>query len=88
MGLSSEGPPTTLRPGQSESLVVQLRVPLRSDRVTVTLSSVGAVPTDGSTRPIDWTEFEQDVKPRGPSTPRRGRPIFASVPDPNRQHLG
>ncbi|MHC4403225.1 MAG: carboxypeptidase regulatory-like domain-containing protein, partial [Planctomycetota bacterium] len=65
MGLSSEGPPTVLHPGQTESITVQLRVPFRPERVTVTLSSVGAVPTDGSNEPIDWDKFEAEVRPPG-----------------------
>jgi len=63
MGLSSEGMPTILRPGQTESIVVQLRLPLAGDQVKVTLSSVGAVPNDGSNILIDWQEFEDDVRP-------------------------
>ncbi|MDA1054741.1 MAG: carboxypeptidase regulatory-like domain-containing protein [Planctomycetota bacterium] len=65
MGLSSQGPPTILRPGQTETIVVQLRVPFRPERVTVSLSSVGAVPTDGSNEPIDWAKFEAEVRPEG-----------------------
>jgi hypothetical protein len=63
MGLSSSGPATILRPGQQESIIVRLKVPFRPEPVTVNLSSVGAVPTDGSNTLIDWNEFEEDVKP-------------------------
>jgi len=63
MGLSSDGPPAVLRAGQLEALVVQLRVPLRPERVTVTLSSVGAVPTDGSNGPIDWDSLKEQTRP-------------------------
>jgi len=63
MGLSSNGPPAILRPGQTESITVQLRVPLQPGPLSVTLSSVGAVPTDGSNERINWAEFETSVRP-------------------------
>jgi len=65
MGLSSSGPATILRPGQQESIIVRLRVPFRREPVTVNLSSVGAVPTDGSNTLIDWNKFEAEVRPEG-----------------------
>jgi parallel beta helix pectate lyase-like protein/PKD domain-containing protein len=65
MGLSSEGLPTILRPGQTETLIVQMRVPFGRVSVSVCLSSVGALPTDGSQIAINWEEFETDVRPAG-----------------------
>ena len=64
MGLSSKGSSKVLQAGQTESFVVQLRVPLRPERISVSLSSVGAVPTDGSQEPIDWESLKEDVRPR------------------------
>ncbi len=63
MALSSEGPPTILRPDQTETITIKLRVPFRPGSVTVKLFSVGATPIDGSYTPIDWAEFENDVRP-------------------------
>lgn len=63
MGLSSDGTATILRPGQTEYVGVQLRVPFQTSPVSVLLSSIGAVSDDGSSEPINWSQFEADVKP-------------------------
>ncbi len=62
LGLSSTGPVTVLRPGQTETLVIPLTVPFRPEPVTISLFSMGATPTDGSNTPIDWVKFEEDVR--------------------------
>ena len=64
MALSSNGPATVLRPGQTESITVRLRIPFRPEDITVRLSSIGATPTDGSANLIDWQEFEDDIRPQ------------------------
>jgi parallel beta-helix repeat protein len=79
MGLSSDGPPTLLRPGQTESITVKLRIPLRPEDITVTLSSVGADPTDGSSNQIDWVKFESDVWPNGIADPDSWSIAFANL---------
>ena len=63
MGLSSDGPATVLRPGHSESIDVQLRIPFRPANVHVVLTSVGATLSDGSQTAIDWGKFEAEVRP-------------------------
>jgi hypothetical protein len=78
MGISSDGPVTVLRPHQTETLIVSLKVPFRPDPITVSLLSVGAVSTDGSNNPINWIEFENDVRPEG-LDPSIWDPVFARL---------
>jgi alpha-tubulin suppressor-like RCC1 family protein len=63
LGLSSDGPPTVLRPGRSETLVVRLKVPFRPEPIYTCLFHMGAVPTDGSSLSVDWNKLEQEVRP-------------------------
>jgi hypothetical protein len=54
-----------LRPAQSQTLVVRLKVPFRPEPIYTALYTMGAVPSDGSNLPIDWNKVEQDVRPSG-----------------------
>ncbi|NLE39866.1 MAG: carboxypeptidase regulatory-like domain-containing protein, partial [Pirellulaceae bacterium] len=63
LGLSGSGPVTVLRPGQTETLLIPLRIPFRPEYVRVDLSSLGATATDGSNTLIDWKVFEAEVRP-------------------------
>jgi len=78
MALSPQGPATILRPGQTESLVVRMRVPVVSGSMAVTLSSVGAVPSDGTNSPIDWDKLELEIRPAGVDSEIWG-PVFAQL---------
>jgi len=78
LALSAEGEPTVMRPGQTEQLTVQLRVPFGPDRVTVSLSSTGVSPTDGSTDAVDWDELEAAVRP-GDFDAEEWAPVFARL---------
>jgi hypothetical protein len=65
VALSPDGPATVLRPGQTESITISLRVPFRQLDLNVNLSSTGAVPTDGSNEIIDWNKVEDSIRPEG-----------------------
>jgi parallel beta-helix repeat protein len=63
LALGSRGVPTVLRPGQSESIVVRLRIPLRNQNINVNLYSSGVTPNDGSTEAIDWEALADQIRP-------------------------
>lgn len=65
LGLSSDGPATILRPGQSYTLAVEAITPFRTGSVPFELSTFGQPGGLGLDEPIDWAAFEQDVRPAG-----------------------
>ena len=78
LGLSPDGPATLLRPGQTETLTVQMLTPFDRDSLFVSLYSVGAVEDDHSSGPINWVTFEAAVKPSGVDA-TNWTPIFANL---------
>lgn len=54
---------TTLRPGQTETVTIEMRTPFRPGPYHVKLFSVGTPSDDGSAKPIDWDRFLIDVWP-------------------------
>ena len=78
MALSSDGPATVLRPGQTESIIVRLRMPFREVVITMSLRSVGVVSTDGSNDSINWVEFENVIRPPN-IDPNVWDPAFANL---------
>jgi len=63
LALSSDGPATVLRPGQTDTIELRARTPLQPGSFTITVLSMGATSTDGSQEQIDWAGFEADVRP-------------------------
>ena len=86
MALSSDGPATVLRPGQTETITVKLRIPFRPEDITVRLSSLGATPTDGSANLIDWQTFEDDIRPQSMDD-ETWDPVFARLKTQTRTHM-
>jgi RHS repeat-associated protein len=67
LAVSSDGPATILRPGQSGSVTVKARVPLRPGDMPFALYVLGAPGNSGLGEMIDWAQLGQDLRP--PDTP-------------------
>jgi len=63
LALSSEGPATVLRPGQTNTVEIRARTPYQSGEFRIKVFSMGATPTDGSQGMIDWEKLDNDVRP-------------------------
>lgn len=63
LALSSDGPATILRPGQSQAIVVKPRASLRPGDTPFTLYVLGAPSGTGLDKGIDWEQLEQDLRP-------------------------
>ncbi|MRR10036.1 RHS repeat protein, partial [bacterium] len=78
LALGSGGQSTVLRPGQTETMTVKLRVPFRPEPVQIILSSLGASADDGIATAIDFTQVEAEVRPEG-LTDAQWTPIWANL---------
>jgi len=65
LAVSSDGDPTVLRPGQSETIFVRARTPFRPGDLHVNLFSIGGPTGEGTSGPIDWNRLEAKVLPPG-----------------------
>ena len=63
LGLSSDGPVSVLRPGQPQTLTVELKAPFRDENIDVSLWSAGVTPADGSDELIDWDSLKDGLRP-------------------------
>jgi hypothetical protein len=61
--LSPSGPANILRPGQSETLTLQIQTPFSPGELEFSLNSLGAHLSDGSEQAIDWDALEQTSRP-------------------------
>jgi len=63
LGLSSDGPPTILRPGVSSTFTLEARTPSSQGQAQLSLSVLGGPGQAGLTDAIDWADMEEDVRP-------------------------
>lgn len=79
LGLSSDGPATILRPGQSESITLICRTPLEDfDAISYKLDAYGRRGDSNSSKPLDWTALEPVLRPLGASD-NAWTPVFARI---------
>jgi RHS repeat-associated protein len=78
LALSSDGPVTILRPGQSESVTLTVRTPFHPGTMPFTVYSFGTPGQPELTQPIDWGQVGNDIRP--PDMPADSwDPLFARV---------
>jgi len=78
LGLSSDGPATILRPGQTHTLTVEAITPFRTGDVPFELYAFGEPGNEDLNQPIDWGTFEQDVRSVG-MPDNAWAPLFARL---------
>ncbi|MFC1597329.1 RHS repeat-associated core domain-containing protein [Planctomycetota bacterium] len=78
LGLSPDGPATTLRPGQTYTLTVDAITPFQTGNVPFELFVLGGPDGEGIHEDIDWDQLEEDIRP--PDVPADAwDPLFARL---------